>query len=342
MRKRPAGPARSLKTEQVAAAFVPLLIIVLSVTGFVWAQQPVTVVVDGRSTAIRTQARTVSDVLAQANVQVSPRDVVTPPLDSHVQGGMTVLVRHAVPVSIRMGGEQVEVAVVGRTVADALIAAGIDPADNPAVDPSLSTPLTRDMTITAPDVFVRVERERKPVAFPTIVREVPSRPAGERAVVFAGRQGTSMRVWRTIVCGGTESDRVLTAEATVIPPRPRVIEVGTAGRIRHLLNVASRQTKAAEAPRGGRKWRVLCTGYTCGEPGVNHNTATGDRVRHGVVAVDPRLIPLGTRLYIPGYGYGVAADTGGMIKGDHVDLYFDTPAEMEAWGSRTLTIIVLD
>jgi 3D (Asp-Asp-Asp) domain-containing protein len=58
----------------------------------------------------------------------------------------------------------------------------------------------------------------------------------------------------------------------------------------------------------------------------------------GIVAVDPSVIPLGTRMTIPGYGEGVAADTGGSIQGAVIDLWFATPAQAAAWGRRTVTI----
>jgi 3D (Asp-Asp-Asp) domain-containing protein len=67
-------------------------------------------------------------------------------------------------------------------------------------------------------------------------------------------------------------------------------------------------------------------------------TATGLPVGPGIVAVDPAVIPLGTRLSIPGYGEGVAADTGGGVQGLTIDLWFPTLAEARAWGRRTVTI----
>jgi 3D (Asp-Asp-Asp) domain-containing protein len=67
-------------------------------------------------------------------------------------------------------------------------------------------------------------------------------------------------------------------------------------------------------------------------------TATGLPVGHGIVAVDPRLIPLGTRMTIPGYGEAVAADTGGAIVGMTIDLWFPTEAQAAAFGRRSITI----
>lgn len=83
----------------------------------------------------------------------------------------------------------------------------------------------------------------------------------------------------------------------------------------------------------GRTLTVSSTGYAL--PG---RTATGLPVGWGVVAVDPNVIPLGTKMTIPGYGEGVAADTGGAVRGAEIDLWFPSLAQARAWGRRTVTI----
>ena len=75
------------------------------------------------------------------------------------------------------------------------------------------------------------------------------------------------------------------------------------------------------------------TGYS-----IRGRTATGIPTAPGVVAVDPSVIPLGTRLTIPGYGIGIAADTGGAVQGNTIDVWFPTLAQALAWGRRTVTI----
>jgi peptidoglycan DL-endopeptidase CwlO len=89
------------------------------------------------------------------------------------------------------------------------------------------------------------------------------------------------------------------------------------------------------AAQGVYSLTVVATGYA-----LRGNTASGMRVGWGAVAVDPSVIPLGSRLSIPGYGLGVAADTGGAIQGARIDLWFPTVAQARAWGSRTVTITV--
>src|SRR5947209_870965 len=95
-------------------------------------------------------------------------------------------------------------------------------------------------------------------------------------------------------------------------------------------------TPTPSAPvTGGQQLTVTATGYSL--PG---HTATGMPVGWGVVAVDPSVIPLGTRMSIPGYGEGVAADTGGAVHGAMIDLWFPTQGQALAWGRRTVTIIL--
>jgi 3D (Asp-Asp-Asp) domain-containing protein len=101
--------------------------------------------------------------------------------------------------------------------------------------------------------------------------------------------------------------------------------------------IAAASTVSTAAPSdlapGAHTLTVTATGYS-----LHGSTATGAPTGWGVVAVDPSVIPLGTHMSIPGYGSGVAADTGGAIVGDTIDLWFPTIAQARAWGRRTITI----
>jgi peptidoglycan DL-endopeptidase CwlO len=97
--------------------------------------------------------------------------------------------------------------------------------------------------------------------------------------------------------------------------------------------LAAAPATARGAALGGRTLTVLATGYSLGG-----HTSTGVPVGYGIVAVDPGVIPLGTHMTVPGYGEGVAADTGGAVTGARIDLWFPTRAEALAWGSRTVTV----
>jgi len=88
-------------------------------------------------------------------------------------------------------------------------------------------------------------------------------------------------------------------------------------------------------PSGERTLTVSATGYT-----IRGRTSTGIPTAPGVVAVDPSVIPLGTRLTIPGYGVGIAADTGGAVQGNTIDVWFPTKAQALQWGRRVVTVTI--
>lgn len=120
--------------------------------------------------------------------------------------------------------------------------------------------------------------------------------------------------------------------ATIAALQQQALAVETKARE---LAVASPTPAAAPtqiAPAGGTM-TVVATGYS-----IHGRTATGVPTGWGVIAVDPSVIPLGTRMTIPGYGSGVAADTGSAIQGSTIDLWFPTVAQARAWGRRTVTI----
>ncbi|WP_075430258.1 peptidoglycan-binding protein [Selenomonas sp. GACV-9] len=100
---------------------------------------------------------------------------------------------------------------------------------------------------------------------------------------------------------------------------------------------------AAESQVGhsGTVLYVTATAYSSQDPGNSPHTSMGTQVRRGVIAVDPVVIPLGTRVFIPGYGEAVAEDTGGF-HGNHIDVAFDTHGEALAFGRQNLEIYILD
>lgn len=337
MGKAPARPARFLKTHYIIAALIPALIVVLAITGFVWAQKGVTVVVDGESLYMKTQAENVAGLLAQAEIEITEGDIVSPALDTVLLDGATVVVRYAIPVTLELSGEAIELNVVGNTVADAVIAAGADPGASLVTEPALDAPLTAGMTITASNVFVRVLQDEAPIPFETVTKNDSSQPFGARTIETAGADGKTLRVYRVIVTDGIEGPRTLVAEETVLAPTDEIVVVGT----KRTSSQVARASVPAPAPTNGTKLTVVTTAYAPGVDGVGTHTATGAQAGYGIIAVDPSVIPLGTRLYIPGYGYGVAADTGGAIKGNRIDLCFSSRGEALAWGRRTVTITIL-
>lgn len=98
----------------------------------------------------------------------------------------------------------------------------------------------------------------------------------------------------------------------------------------------------SEGSRYGRAMTMTASAYSAYDAGNSSYTARGNLVHKGLVAVDPSVIPLGTRLYIPGYGYAVADDVGGAINGNRIDLAFDSHNEAMNFGVQRVTVYILD
>jgi 3D (Asp-Asp-Asp) domain-containing protein len=166
---------------------------------------------------------------------------------------------------------------------------------------------------------------------------------GQRMIAEGGEDGAVRREYRVRFINGQETRRELISE-TITPARDEVVSIGTYVRS---APVAVAAVVAAPAPVASvgdmacsRTLNVYATWYTAASAGGSGVTATGTGVYKGIVAVDPRVIPLGTRLYIPGYGYATAADTGGGIRGNHIDLGYGA-ADVKDWRTRWVDICIL-
>lgn len=119
--------------------------------------------------------------------------------------------------------------------------------------------------------------------------------------------------------------------------------VGSATR--QALNISAPEVSRGASGQRGRTLDMVATGYDnsyeCNYPYYGGLSYTGQPLARGIVATDPNVIPMGTRLYIEGYGEAIAADQGNAIKGNRVDLYFDSRWEAMNWGMKTVTVTIL-
>lgn len=200
--------------------------------------------------------------------------------------------------------------------------------------------IVNGMNVIIDKVETKVSKKVEEIPFKSEEKKSDQLTKGKKEVKKKGTKGK--KIYEVVVTyyngkplmkdGEPVTEKRLVKE---IKPVDELILVGTKPEEEETQN---QSTPSQTAPSGGRVMVVQATGYTH----TGNRTATGTIPRRGTIAVDPRVIPLGTRIYVPGYGYGVAEDTGGAVNGRIIDLFFNTRTEAINWGRRTVQIKILD
>ncbi len=189
--------------------------------------------------------------------------------------------------------------------------------------------------ITVTRIKEEIVSETKPVPFETVRTFTTALRPGIVRQVKQGSDGQKMVLSRVRYVNGNEVSRTQISSVVVKRPMDRVLAIGSRGRYTSRGEWRTRrilEMSASAYDPGPRS----CGKYASGR------TSCGLRAGYGVVAVDPEVIPLGTKLYIEGYGHAVAGDRGRAIKGNRIDLGFNTYREAIQFGRRTVTVHILE
>ena len=306
---------------------------------------PLDIIDGGVRLVLHTTARTVGAALSEAGITLEAGDQVVPPPETPAVAGLRVLITRAQSLLLIHDGQERAVRTRAARVADLLAAEGITLGPLDRVEPALDADVRAYARVRVVRGWETVEELLEQLPFGEAWQPDPALPVGEVREVRAGRNGTVRLVVRRLFEDGQEVESRVVAEQVLEPPRDRVLAFGTRspegkphidglpalGRVRAVLTMLA--TAYDPGPRS--------TGKSPGSPGYGV-TATGLPAGYGVVAVDPRVIPLGTRLYIPGYGFAIAGDTGGAIVGQRIDVGFATEQEALNFGRRMVDVYILE
>lgn len=264
----------------------------------------VTLEVDGETREWVSTAATVGDVLEDAGVTLYLGDRVEPPVDSPVTDGMTIRVERSFPVTITIDDTQIETRAAGDTVADALAAADIILSGLDYTVPPENTRLSAEMHVRVIRVTEEVLAETASLPYEVVYQADPELELDQQAVLQAGVNGVQQHNIRVRYEDGVEVSRVDEGMTITQDPVSQIVGYGT--------KIVLRTIDTPEGPREyWRKLRLYATSYYPKALGGDNITATGKVLVKGIVAIDPKLIPYDTQMFIPDYGIGLAADTGG-------------------------------
>ncbi len=343
-------------------AAVVILTVVMATNSM---KKHITIVIDGKEQVVETFKDSVDEVLAENGITVAKKDKFSHKGTDLLNKEDKIEIVRAIPIELTADGAIQSFMTPEKTVEDFLKVENITLNEADKLSVSLQDPVTREMAITIIRVTSELVEETQPIEFAVEEKRDSSLLKGKTEVKTEGALGE-----RKITKERTYEDGVLVNEVevgneVVVEAQDKIVAIGTkepvvvaaVAPVKSTTSSASSSTggkpssSSIYASRGGsvpselsysKSLRVEATAYS------GHTiTATGTKpVRNpggwSTIAVDRRVIPLGTRVYVENYGYAIAEDVGGAIKGNIIDLFMDSSSETRSWGRRNVTIYILD
>ena len=290
---------------------------------------------NGEEKKVWTTRKTVKEFLAESEIAIKEQDQLSVPLEAKIKQGLIINLDTAFQVVVNDGGEERTVWSTSTTVADFLEQQGIKLNELDRVEPGLDQMIGENVPIN----IVRVEKVtdvvEEPLEFATVTQKDSNLESGKQQVVQEGKIGKVQKTYEVILENGQEVSKTLISENVMENATDKIVAVGT----KEMTQLVSRGTET------GKEFYVSSTAYTASCNGCSGKTATGIDLHANpgakIIAVDPSVIPLGTKVYVEGYGYAIAADTGTRIKGNKIDVFFASQSDAYRWGQRTVKIKIL-
>lgn len=330
--------------------------------------QELAVVVDGEEEKIWTTKSTVREVLDEAGVEVNEHDEISPALSASVKDAEAINVTKAMEVKLVDGGKERVVWSTPTSVKELLEREKVALQGDDRLDGlSLDDPIQAEKAIEV----LRIDRERNDVEIATEFdvekREDASLPEGQTKIIQEGQKGKKVRTYEVTMKNGERVMSEVVDEKVISEPKKKVIAVGTKKpepkpepKVEPKPEVATNNNATnkapaknttpsrdnSKAPSGGREFYVEATAYTPYCTGCSGISAAGINLRANpnmkLIAADPRVIPMGTKVWVEGYGHAVVGDTGGAIKGNRIDVLMPTKAQAYKWGRKQVKIKILN
>ena len=293
---------------------------------------PVILIDNGKAQTITISALTVSQAISEAGIQLYLADGVTPSLDTPLRSGMTITLVRSLPVTIQVDGVTLQTRTRRKLVGEVLTDAGVTLFGLDATIPALADSIPADGSpIRVMRVNEIVINDQKPIKYDLQYQALNDLDLDNTRVVQQGVNGALAT--RVVVRyeNGIEVSRATQDQWMQVSPKAHIVGYGTRATI-----------KSADTADGTiqywRAVRMYATSYSASRAGTPITvpwyglTRSGKKLTRGMVAIDLNVMPLGTRLYVPGYGYAVAEDTGSGVKGKWIDLGYDD-WNYESWHS---------
>ena len=305
----------------------------------------VDVVLDGVLTSCLANDETVEELLKKNNIDVNENVYTSVGLNEKILPNMQIIVSHKISVNVFADGKNNTVLVPKFSVLEVLRFLNINLSSEDIVNEPLDKIVEEGMNIIVNRVETKEITEKESIPFSTDIKKSESLYDGDSKIEEPGINGEKEVTKRQKYIDGNMVEAEVLAENVLKNPVNQVKIVGTKKRNKS-NNIKVSIENGIITDENGKTYNYnkvltgVCTAYT-EKPGAR--TSTGAIARRGLVAVNPKEIPYGTKLYIPGYGFCVAADTGGAMRQGRamIDLYMNSESECRQFGRRTKQVYVL-
>jgi uncharacterized protein YabE (DUF348 family) len=307
----------------------------------------VTITIDGNPESFYTTAATIQEFYNEQDLSFSEHDDVSHQQSETIEEGLEIVVKKAYDVAIDDGGENLTVATTGGTVEELLKRNDIELKDADKVKPALDEPVDEDTEISIVRVTTENEKVEERVAYSTEERQDSSLLKGKEKVVTEGQEGKVVKKYKITKENGKEVSRELVEEDITKESVNQVVAIGTKEPVQTASSGLSQLSNEKSSPPASSKTLTMsASAFTATCSGCSGVTATGINLKANpnmkVIAVDPNVIPLGSKVWVEGYGEAIAGDTGGAIKGNRIDVHVPNKSAAYSWGVRTVQVKVMN
>lgn len=261
---------------------------------------------------------------------------------------MNVFANNMKMVVIRNGLETIPVVTNKNTVNEVLEENNIKINKQDIIKPYKEALVFPNQEIVISKVVNKNIYEEESIPFETITKENPEMFEGTSRVVQEGFVGKKQNFYNTTFINGEIFQKTLTSSNVLMNPTNKIIEVGTKKKVNTTVIDSANKVILHKSGRNLKYKQKITMQATAYDPTAGSKTAMGTKARVGAVAVDKRVIPLGSKLYVeglgdyPSYGLCTAEDTGGAIKGNRIDLFYNSNAEALKFGRRNVNVYILE
>ena len=334
---------RLVKPVALTLIAITLASLFSSVTAF---HRLVYVYDNGKTRILYTQLEKPEEILKEANIPLGTYDSYTyKPKRKQVYA---LTLDRAYPVSVKVGGEQKWAPMKGETVEEALKRAGVVLEQQDTVTPALTEHVTKDTQIVVTTIRDRERSETVTIPYETVTRRSPLYKNGQTKVVQEGVNGQKTTLYKEHVVNGVVEEQKVLKETIDKQPTTKIVISGDKSAHVSTLEIPD-DIKFDENGNPVNYTKKLTGKATAYSARKGAKTASGRYAIVGHVAVNPKIIPYGSKLFIKStdgsfiYGYAIAADTGTALMDGRVlvDVFFDTYEESCAFGAKKMDVYVL-